>query len=161
MSLTTDPADPRLGHGTDTSPGPQNTVYLVLSEEERAKGWVRPLRLSYRHVGIPGPRHPLRDLTAGENERHAGCGYVKYEQYPPDSHALGRFWTQAQLDAIGNGCGTVTTMSRALAETYAARPGFYGATYCCGCMRHLPVGPHGEFTWIEADGTEAGNRVGT
>ena len=49
MSLTSDPADPRLGHGSDTEPGPQNAAYLVLSEEERAKGFVRPVRRSYRH----------------------------------------------------------------------------------------------------------------
>lgn len=49
MPITTDPNDPRLGHGSDTEPGPQNEVYLVLSDEERAKGFVRPLRRSYEH----------------------------------------------------------------------------------------------------------------
>jgi hypothetical protein len=49
MSLTTDPNDPRLGHGADDKPRPQNDVYLVLSEEERAKGFVRPVRQSYKH----------------------------------------------------------------------------------------------------------------
>ena len=161
MSLTTDPEDPRLGHGADDGPGPQNAAYLVLSEAERAKGFTRPLRLSYRHTGIPGPRNPPRDLTDEERERYDGNGYVKYEDYQgSEGRALGRFWTQAQLDAIGKGCGTVTTMSPAIAETYSRNPAFYGATYCCGCRRHLPVGPHGEFTWIEADGSEAGNRVG-
>jgi len=47
--LTTDPDDPRLGHGVDEEPIPQHEVYLVLSEEERAKGFVRPLRRSYVH----------------------------------------------------------------------------------------------------------------
>lgn len=47
--LTTDPTDPRLGHGSDTAPVSQNAAYLVLSEEERAKGFVRPVRQSYRH----------------------------------------------------------------------------------------------------------------
>lgn len=50
MSLTTDPNDPRLGHGSDESPRPQNDVYLVLSDEERAKGFVRPVRASYLHT---------------------------------------------------------------------------------------------------------------
>ena len=161
MSLTTDPDDPRLGHGADDGPQEQNEAYLVLSEEERAKGWTRPLRLSYRHVGIAGPQYPLRDLTAEERERWPDEGYVKFEEYPAEAAALGRLWTQTQLDAVGKGCGNVTTMARAIAETYAVTPGFYGATYCCVCMRHRPVGPHGEFTWIEADGSEAGNRVGT
>lgn len=162
MSLTTDPEDPRLGHGADDEPGPQNEVYLVLSKQERKKGFVRPLRLSYRHVGIAGPQYPVRDLTAEEQERYGSSGYAKYEKYARiGSAALGRFWTQAQLDAVGKGCGTVTTMGREIAATYARDFSFYGATYCCGCKRHLRVGPQGEFTWVEADGSEAGNRVGT
>ncbi len=41
-------------------------------------------------------------------------------------------------------CGAVTTMSIALAETYAADPKFYGATYCTTCQRHARVS---EFRW--------------
>lgn len=162
MSLTTDPDDPRLGHGADDEPGPQNEAYLVLSEAERAKGFVRPLRLSYRHVGIAGPRYALRDVTGEERGRYAGEGWEKYEEYPAQAKgsALGRHWTPEELGSVGKGCGTVTTMNRAIAESYARSPGMYGATYCCGCRRHLPVGPQGEFTWVEADGSEAGNRVG-
>lgn len=48
--LTTDPTDPRLGHGSDSAPVPQSAVYLVLSEEERAKGFVRPVRRAYVHT---------------------------------------------------------------------------------------------------------------
>lgn len=99
--LTTDPTDPRLTHGADTEPGPQADVYLVLSDDERAKGFVRPVRQSYVH------------------ER----------------------------------CRVVTTMGRALAETYARDPKFYGATYCVACRMHLPVS---EFFW---DGTT--ERVGS
>lgn len=51
MSVTSDPSDPRLTHGSNTEPVPQAEVYLVLSEEERAKGFVRPLRRSYIHQG--------------------------------------------------------------------------------------------------------------
>ena len=78
--------------------------YWVLSESERGKGFVRPVRRSYRH----------------------------------------------------DRCGTVTTMGVALAETYARQPDFYGATFCCGCGVHFPVGERGEFTW---DGTT--EKVGT
>lgn len=148
MSLTTDPSDPRLCHGVSAEPEGQCEVYLVASEEERAKGYVRPLFHSYLHVGPPGPTHPLRDLTDEERARWAGEKYVKYEEYPPESGALGHLWTQERLDAVGKGCGTVTTMAQALAETYARNPRFYGATYCCGCRRHLPVGPQGEFVWV-------------
>lgn len=103
MSETTDPADPRLTHGADDQPVEQAEVYLVLSAEERAKGFVRPVRRSYVHQP----------------------------------------------------CGSVTTMSQAIAETYARNPGFYGSTYCATCRKHRPVGPDGEFTW------EDGSKVGS
>ncbi len=50
--VTDDPRDPDLTHGADPEgvQVPQAEVYLVLSEEERGKGFVRPLRRSYRHV---------------------------------------------------------------------------------------------------------------
>lgn len=68
MGVTDDRNTPGLGHGSDESPVPMNDVYLVLSDDERAKGFVRPLRTAYVHTG---------------------------------------------------GCGTVTTMAAAIAETYA------------------------------------------
>lgn len=103
MTHTEDPNDPRLTHGVDTEPAPQAEAYLVLSQEERDKGFVRPVRRTYIHEI----------------------------------------------------CGTATTMSLPLAETYAAKPSFYGATYCATCGRHLPVGPNGQFVW------EDGSKVGT
>lgn len=48
--LTTDPNDPRLTHGWDEKPVPQAETYLILSREERAKGFVRPVRRSYQHT---------------------------------------------------------------------------------------------------------------
>lgn len=53
MSITSDPHDPRLTRGVDPADAPyreQADVYLVLSEEERAKGFVRPVRRSYWHT---------------------------------------------------------------------------------------------------------------
>ncbi len=53
MTATTDPNDPRLTHGPDPADGPyreQAEAYLVLSEDERAKGFVRPVRGSYWHT---------------------------------------------------------------------------------------------------------------
>jgi hypothetical protein len=113
---TTDGQPPRPGYEDASAPAPtrpdgQHEAYWVLSAEERAKGFIRPVRRSYVHVGPP---------------------------------------------AVGKGCGTVTTMGLALAETYARDPAFYGATFCCGCRKHLPVGEAGEFVW---DGTA--ERVGT
>lgn len=52
-----------------------------------------------------------------------------------------------------DGCGSVTTMGAAIAETYAREPSFYGATYCVRCSKHLPVG---EFRWT-ADGSVVGS----
>jgi hypothetical protein len=84
MSFTTDRADPGL---REIGPNGQQKVYLILSEEERAIGFVRPVRYSYRHLR----------------------------------------------------CGVVTRMDRALCETYARDPKFYGATYCVGCSAHFPL----------------------
>lgn len=122
----------------------QQKGYVVLSPEERAKGFVRPLRLSYRHVGRPLPG-TLRNLTLEETERYKEFGYVKFEPYGEDrSPVTGRFWTQADLDRVGKGCGTVTSMSLAIAETYARNPKFYGGTFCTKCRTHLPLE---EFLW--------------
>ena len=103
MGTTSDRSDPRLSHGVDEQPTEMAEVYLVLDDEERAQGFVRPLRLTYVH-----------DV-----------------------------------------CGTATTMARAIAETYARQPTHYGATWCCGCRMHRPVGADGEFVWDD------GTRVGT
>lgn len=66
--------------------------YVVLTPEERAKGFVRPVRRSYVHKP----------------------------------------------------CGTVTTMSVAIAETYARDPKFYSGTFCVGCRSHYPLD---QFVW--------------
>lgn len=47
MSLTTDPNSPCLNK---IKPDGQQACYLVLSDEERAKGFVRPVRTSYVHA---------------------------------------------------------------------------------------------------------------
>ena len=158
-SHTTDPNDPALGHGADIAPVSQHEKYLVLSEDERAKGFVRPVRTSYMHIGRPGPRFALQELTAEQRERY-GDKYVKYEQYPEGEDAIGRYWTQQQLDTVDKGCGAITTMGLAIAETYAANPSFYGSTYCCSCRMHKPVGQDGEFVWV-VDGMPTEIRVGT
>ena len=50
MTGTTDnPNDPDLTRGADTEPVDQARKYLVLSEAERKKGFVRPLRFTYIH----------------------------------------------------------------------------------------------------------------
>lgn len=129
----------------------QHKSYIVLCQDERAKGFVRPYRDSYQHVGLV-PTHPLRNLT-DEERALWGDEFAKFESFPSSDRpsAIGRFWTQRELDT--KGCGSVTTMGRALSETYARQPSFYGATFCVRCNKHLPVA---EFVWT-ADGMVVGS----
>jgi hypothetical protein len=107
MGLTTDRNDPDLGHGVGGTG--MNKKYLVLSDEERAKGFVRPVRRAYQHLK----------------------------------------------------CGAITWMHQSIAETYARNPHFYGATFCCACNTHLPVGVDGEFVWCDEHGDPTDEKVGT
>jgi hypothetical protein len=84
----------------------QQKDYVVLSAEERAKGCVRPVRRTYRHIK----------------------------------------------------CGSDTSMSQAIAETYARDPKFYGGTFCVQCGNHFRLmedGKH-QFEWVD-DGTAVGS----
>lgn len=152
MSYTTDPNDPRLKRGIDDKPIPQNEVYLVLSEEERAKGFVRPYRDSYVHVGANIRSHWKRVWKMLDPSDEMYPKYVATMVVLEDENGNpigGPYVTQEELtswekgERVG-GCGSVTTMGRAISETYARDPKFYGATYCCGCCRHLSVD---EFLW--------------
>lgn len=197
LSTTTDGKPPRPGFEDAPTPAPyradgQAEAYWVLSEEERAKGFVRPVRKSYRHVGVR-PTRPLhlRDLTPDEHARYDQFGYVKYEPYPcavivdpggptpacgwpsdnerhvegPDflhefanadgSSVVGTFWTEKRLNS---GCGTITSMGRALAETWARDVSYYGSTFCVACRAHFPVD---EFVWMNERGVDGTDRLGT
>lgn len=156
MSLTTDPTDPRIRRGgPDTAPVPQNEVYLVLREAERTMGWVRPYRDRYQHVGIR-PKYPTRPVNEKEIEWWGQDpeGLIAFEAYLENRSehpkATGRYWTTSELNS---GCNTVTTMGRALSETYAKNPLFYSSTYCVGCQMHKAVE---EFVWT-ADGQRVGS----
>ena len=136
MGITDDPDNPCL---KKIVTGGQQACYLVLSEEERAKGFVRPIRRTYKHVGIAGPQYTLRDLTAEEKEawKDDPDPFVKFEVYPETEKGMGRYWTQKQLDSIGKGCKSETRMGQAIAETYARQPSYYGSTFCVHCGKHL------------------------
>lgn len=99
----------------------QHKGYIVLCPDERAKGFVRPYRDTYIHVG-------------------ALVEVVHDPSFSVSRHREG-------------GCQGVTTMGRALSETYARDPNFYSHTFCAHCDRHLPVA---EFTWT-ADGQVVGS----
>ncbi len=123
------------------------------STEKVSSGYVRPLRLSYIHAGRPGPKYPLKKLTADQIRRF-GDEYSRYEPYPASCHPIsGRYWTEEQLAAVGDGCKAVTHLTTEIAETYAADPNFFGHTWCAGCCKHFPLA---EFVW---DGTD--ERVGS
>ena len=156
MSLTTDPKDPRLKEGQNNESG-QHEIYLVLSEEERSKGFVRPVRNTYVHVGRRVNYKGIHYMLEGEelqkwSKIDPAKSYVAVMTTltkEDGSFLGGPFVTQEELDAwkegktIG-GCGSSTTMGEVLSETYARNPKFYSATYCCECQKHLPVE---EFVW--------------
>lgn len=71
MGLTSDPNDPRLGRGIDNEQVPQHAVYLVLSDEERAKGFVRPLRRAYVHDRGPNPCGCVTHMGLALSETYA------------------------------------------------------------------------------------------
>lgn len=156
MPLTDNPDDPRIVRGGyDTKPILQHEVYLVLSKEERTKGFIRPLRLSYVHVG-----RSICGDTSVVLEKEPPGGKVFACSELPGHEGEHTSWMPITIEEalrgrVG-GCGSVTTMGIELAETYARQPDFYGATYCATCMMHRPVGAYGEFVW---DGTN--EKVGT
>jgi hypothetical protein len=97
--------------------------YIVLTAEERAKGFVRPVRQSYVHRG-------------------------RVEQIPdPDQSGYSHFGVVHELERR-TGCGGTTTMALSLAETYARDPEFYSGTFCANCRVHLPLT---EFVWAGTD----------
>lgn len=62
----------------------------------------------------------------------------------PEAERAKGFVRPLRQTYIHDKCGTSTKMGLALSETYARNPKFYGATYCCACQAHFPVG---EFKW--------------
>lgn len=93
------------------------------------------------------PVEEVRRNQTNETGQHDG-----YIVLCPDERAKG--FVRPYRDAYRHvSCGTVTTMGLALSETYARDPTFYGATFCCGCNRHLPVA---EFVWT-LDGQVVGS----
>lgn len=95
-----------------------------MSDEERAKGFVRPVRDSYMHLHRVLRQEGSQDYLVP--------------------------------------CGCVTTMGRALAETYARDPSFYGGTFCAGCGKHFSLveAVNNErvrmFAWEPKDGSFVG-----
>lgn len=132
--------------------------YVVLSADERAKGFVRPVRRTYIHTGrsICGKNRPTKHGklggqidVCGFEPGHAGECFQTF--FTMDQPAA----AEAEQSHRRGGCGVATTMGMALAETYARDPKFYSGTFCCNCGSHFDVGEQGEFEW------EDGSKVGT
>ena len=152
--LTTDRNDERLKTGAKAEG--QNEVYLVMTEEERSNGYVRPVRNSYIHVGsyIDFDFEIVR-LSPEDIEHFKKYNYVyKAVNLDKESSKTGRYLTEKDFKTLdrktnrAGGCGVVTRMSYAIAETYAKNPKYYGSTFCVGCNKHLPVA---EFFWDKTD----------
>jgi hypothetical protein len=93
------------------------------------------------------PVEKVRAEQTNETGQHSG-----YIVLCPDERAKG--FVRPYRDAYKHAaCGSVTTMGRALSETYARDPSFYGSTFCVRCNRHLPVA---EFAWT-LDGQQVGS----
>ncbi len=75
--VTDDPNDPDLTHGADTEPAPQAEAYLVLSKDERARGFVRPYRDTYRHDTCGTATHMDRPIaeTYARDPKFYGATY--------------------------------------------------------------------------------------
>lgn len=72
--LTDDPKHPGIRRGSgagDSEPVPQNDAYLVLSDAELAKGFVRPVRYSYVHDKARGGCGGETDMSAKLAETYA------------------------------------------------------------------------------------------
>ena len=152
---TTNGKPPEEVRRNQTNETGQHDGYLVLCEDERKKGFVRPYRDAYKHVGrrVCGkPRELLNDprplpVVCTDEPGHPGDCTV---WAPVESDAA---LARARDSHVLGGCGSVTRMGRALSETYARDPTFYGATFCVACNQHLPVA---EFVWT-LDGARVGS----
>jgi len=100
-AITDDPNDPRLGYGVDDEPVPQNEAYLVLSDAERAKGFVRPYRDRYVHTfcGSETVMGVALSETYARNPNFYGATYcVKCSKHLPVSE----FYWSADHKPVGS-----------------------------------------------------------
>lgn len=101
MGLTTDRNDPRLGHGVDTEPTDQNEVYLVLSPEAIAKGFIRPYRDKYIHDtcgGVTTMGIALSETYARDPKFYGATYCVHCRMHKP----VGEFRWDSDLEVVGS-----------------------------------------------------------
>lgn len=103
--LTTDRSDPRLGHGSDEKPVPQQKAYLILSDEERAKGFTRPFRDCYRHKTCGHTTTMSRKIaeTYAVNPKFYGSTYcVSCQMHKPVSEFLWLENDGSEINEVGS-----------------------------------------------------------
>lgn len=143
---------PDDGSHTELKANGQQQGYVVLTPEERARGWVRPYRDAYKHVGphvcgypgLPDPEGKKLPLVCTLPPGHAGPHRCDHQV-----EDVGQLERAGNKHHIG-GCQAITPMTRSIAETYARDPGFYSGTFCTTCGKHRPLS---EFRWYEMDGS--------
>ena len=120
-------------------------------------------------TGAPQPREdkkPMKERLSGRGEAATEQTGAPTNELLPDGQLADHWILPKEELAKGmvrpvrtqyrhEKCGTETRMPLKIAETYAREPGFYGATFCCGCRDYFRVGEHGEFVWLD------GSKVGT
>lgn len=111
MSLTSDPTDPRLGHGSNDEPVPQNEGYLVLSDEERAKGFVRPVRTKLGSTGEEGSMSDPRCVVSSRHTDPAKTPRALDGLYVCRGHRLKVERMIAELPALYDDLGSALTSS--------------------------------------------------
>ena len=142
----------------DPSTG-QQRGYVVLTPEERAKGFVRPVRTKYVHAGkemcgvILGDWHDSSNLYGDGAKTICGgaVGHDGEHGHAGDQKVF--VATAAEIERLRRtgrykGCGAVTWMGNALAETYARQPDFYSGTFCATCRKHFHLD---EFEWEDGE----------
>lgn len=130
----------------------QHDGYIVLCPDERAKGFVRPYRDSYKHVGRRIERCEATQRTPEDENPHQ-CVLPYPHNGDHQFDALMILEPIKFMHGRKGGCGAITTMGRALSETYARQFDFYSHTFCVNCNKHLPVA---EFVWT-LDGAPVGS----
>lgn len=109
MGLTT---DPEVARSSPIKADGQQETYLVLSDEERAKGFVRPVRQKYKHLACGVVTHmglALAETYARDPKFYGGTFCVGCGKHFPLQH-----WDKEKDDAVrafvwvpdGEGVGT-------------------------------------------------------
>ena len=129
MGLTTDRNDPGL---RQTRPDGQQEVYLVLSEEERAKGFVRPVRRKYLHLrcgGVTTMGQALCETYARDPKFYGGtfcatcCGHFPLRDARPEGKSIDTwaFLWEPTGDPVGSNADEAAAFLLAQQDREAAK----------------------------------------